>query len=581
MSLRGKIVLFYGLIVFIPTVLLAAGAGYYALSSVQDNYQVTINEAIKQVTENIQFRKQSYDLLAERTATDGELISRLSREHEKMTDQLDTVKYIDRSFQFMDKYLPGIKKFRIYHSNETLVQDGGLLWKPEERMLSGEIEKQWYKKQITSFKSLTWANVPNDTNSLVVSRKIVNDSEVAFGITYMLLDYQLVFGELFNQPFNGAGQLYLINENRQIIASSDSSQIGHQVENSDLQEYWAGDEVQDFTHVSSKGKQYLVRSLNNGWHVAAVIHMDQLEGKLNQILLLVIVGIVFFVVLSTFLILTVLKNIVWRIRKLGNRMDDIKQGEFDVMVINKNNDELGELEILFNSMSRHLLTLVQEITQAKLSEREQSFQALQAQINPHFIYNSLSLIRWRAMDLNDAIQLRTIDALITFYRLALDNKVNVTRIAGELEHVKAYIEIQQLRYPDRVSIEWDVDETLMELYTIKLLLQPIVENIYLHGNITGTKGAAIRISVTQIDDRIQFEIFDNGRGITENQLQRIREGERIGSGNGYGMSNIRERLSLYFGQQGQLEIDSVENEWTIVTITIPLCSTAPTIGGDK
>ena len=132
MSLRGKLVLLYGLIVFLPTVCLGGSAGYLALQSARANYLIPLKEAVRQTAQSIEFRKQSYDLLAIRTATDGELISRLSQSYDNMLDQEASVSYVDRSFLFTSQYLPGITDFRIYHSNPTLVQDGGLLWKPGE-----------------------------------------------------------------------------------------------------------------------------------------------------------------------------------------------------------------------------------------------------------------------------------------------------------------------------------------------------------------------------------------------------------------------------------------------------------------
>lgn len=273
----------------------------------------------------------------------------------------------------------------------------------------------------------------------------------------------------------------------------------------------------------------------------------------------------------------VLKNVIWRIRKLGTRMTDISQGYFEVTVRNRDNDELGELEILFNSMSGRLRKLVEEHTEAMLKEREQSFRALQAQINPHFIYNSLSLIRWRALDQQDELQIRTIDALTTFYRLALNNRVNVTLIRDEIEHLKAYIEIQQLRYPGQVSVDWLVEPDVLDLYSIKLILQPTVENCYLHGGITTRTHAFIQITIKRVENTVQFQIFDNGKGIGSEKLEQIRAGSYTGTQNGFGMNNIRERLALYFGTEGRFEIESVEDEWTCVTIDIPVCKESPEI----
>ncbi|WP_139993513.1 cache domain-containing sensor histidine kinase [Paenibacillus paridis] len=574
MNLRTKILILYGAIIFIPTIFLGIGAGYLALESFRANYLVTINEAMRQTVQNIDFRKQSYDVLATRTATDGELISRLSRDYSDMFEQLNTVEYVDRSFVFTSKYLPGIDDFRIYHTNPTLVQDGRLLWKPEGRMLQpGLNETDWFTQTAEASSSLIWSNVNKD--KLVISHKVMSPAGNMQGIIYMLLDYKSVFGNLFNQPFSGSGELSIIDNYGTIIVSSDPEKIGLKIQSTTLNNHWNEASLSDGVMVG--GNLLMVRPIDSNWHVAALIQMDQLERQSKTILYGIIAVIFLFLLCSTFLIMTVLKNVVWRIRKLGTRMYDVSQGQFDVSIRNTAKDELGDLEILFNSMSGRLGMLVEDITQAKLKEREQSFKALQAQINPHFIYNSLSLLRWRALDLQDENQLRTIDALTAFYRLALDNKINVIQIKGELDHVKAYLDIQEMRYPGRVTIEWHIEQELLELYTIKLLLQPIVENCYLHGNITGKKGGVIRISAQLEQDNIRFEVFDNGIGISREMLEQIQLGKQAGNGNGYGTANIRERLQLYFENKHEFSIDSKENEWTAATIIIPASVHKPQI----
>ncbi|MGO4546745.1 sensor histidine kinase [Paenibacillus sp. 2TAB23] len=574
MNLRRKILILYGAIIFVPTIFLGIVAGYLALESFRDNYLVTINEAMRQTVQNIEFRKQSYDVLATRTATDGELISRLSRNYTDMFEQLNTVEYVDRSFVYTSKYLPGIDDFRIYHTNPMLVQDGRLLWKPEGRILQpGLNETDWFTQTSEATSALIWSNVNKD--KLVISHKVMSPAGNLQGIIYMLLDYRSVFGNLFNQPFSGSGELMIIDDYGTIIVSSNPEKIGLKLQSTTLNHHWEEASLSDGVMVD--GNLLMVRPIDSNWHVAAFIQMDQLERQSKTILYGIIAVIFLFLLCSIFLIMTVLKNVVWRIHKLGTRMYDVSQGQFDVSIRNTAKDELGDLEILFNSMSGRLGMLVEDITQAKLKEREQSFKALQAQIHPHFIYNSLSLLRWRALDLQDDTQLRTIDALTAFYRLALDNKINVIQIKGELEHVKAYLDIQEMRYPGRVTIEWHIDPELLKLYTIKLLLQPIVENCYLHGNITGRKDGVIRISAQLEQDHIRFEVFDNGIGISGEMLEQIRLGKQVGSGNGYGTANIRERLQLYFENKHEFTIDSKENEWTAVTIRIPASDHRPQI----
>ncbi|SET08713.1 sensor histidine kinase [Paenibacillus sp. NFR01] len=573
MNLRRKIVAFYGLVVFIPTVILGIGAGYLALQNVRSNYMLTINEAVRQTAQSVDFRKQSYDLLVNRTGTDGELISRLSRTYENWEDQLASVNYVDRSFQVMSRYLTGIENFRIYHSNATLLEDGGLLWKPGDRPLPGGDEETWYDNVMASPFALQWSDVTGEHAKLIVSRKIMNTGGYVFGAIYMLLDYDSVFGELMDHPFSGEGSLFLLDEHNRVVAASDRAMIGRPVAATVLAKLGIGNG--DTDTVTGDGEYFAVRQLNGAWKIAALVQMHKMEQQSATTVYSIVAITVFFLFMSMFLVMIVLKNVVLRIRKLGNRMSDIAEGDFNVLLQSRSRDEVGDLEVMFNQMAGRLGSLIELLSSAKLKEKESAFQALQAQINPHFIYNSLSLLQWRALDQGDRVQVEAIEALTTFYRLALDNTSNITLIRSEIEHVRAYLDIQQLRYPDRVRVAWDIDESVWELYSIKMILQPIVENAYIHGRIFTVAEACISISIRREGPVIRFVVEDNGTGIDPDTLVLIRRGEKAGKGNGFGLMNIKERLALYFGEAGKLWIDGGLEQGTVVVIELPACTEKP------
>jgi two-component system sensor histidine kinase YesM len=184
------------------------------------------------------------------------------------------------------------------------------------------------------------------------------------------------------------------------------------------------------------------------------------------------------------------------------------------------------------------------------------------------------------MDMQDDEQIRIIDALTVFYRLTLNNKISVVPIREELEHVKAYMEIQQLRYPERVNVQWEIDEEALNYYTIKTILQPIVENCYLHGAITRKKEALIVISVRYATGNIIISVYDNGKGIPLDIVREMKEASYMSKskGNGFGTANIKERLGLYFGEKAMFKVESEEGEWTLVTIEFPACSEPMSLG---
>lgn len=578
MNLRGKILVMYVLILLMPTLLLSIAAIFLVIQSYQNSYLITMDEAVRQTARNVDFGKQSYDLLAVRTATDIELVARLGRKYNDMPAIVDTVNYVDRTFLITSKYLPGITDFRIYHTNETLVQDGQLLWRPEERMLSGKNERIWYDEAVKSSSSLRWSNAPDNPNQIVITRKIIDDTGTPIGMVYILLNYDTVFSEMLSQPFKGRGSLYVIDREQQILAATDRSKIGGRLLTDASDKENMTDKDVNFV---ANNELQIMKPLSSEWQVVALVRKKYFDEQNGMVLLLISVITLFFLLLSTFLMMTIVRNTVSRIRKLGGRMNELSRGKFDVVVPNQHQDELGELEKMFNSMSRQIGKLVDDITQAGKLEKELAFKALQAQINPHFVYNSLSLLRWRALDAGDKEQISIIDALTTFYRLALNNRISFITIHDELKHVKAYLDIQQFRYLGRVRIEWDIEDGVGGLYTLKTLLQPIVENCYMHGAITKKKDGLIRISVTRLADQVLLNVYDNGQGISEQVLKAIKAGTYAGNISGFGTSNIKERLALYFGDQAHFMLESREGEWTRVSIVIPACPQQPSIRGDK
>ncbi|MFC4811634.1 cache domain-containing sensor histidine kinase [Paenibacillus sp. GCM10023250] len=626
LSLRGKIVVLYVLILLLPTLVLSSGAVYLVIRSFHHSYVNTAEEAVRQTAQIVDFSKKSYDLLAVRTATDGELIARLGREYADMSEKVDTVNYVDRTFLITSKYLPGIADFRIYHTNGTLVEDGQLLWRPEAgRQLAGMDELAWYERAQRSPNPLFWSSVPGKPSQSVLTRKIIDNSGELLGMVYILLNYDAVFGELLDHPFND-GSLYIVDDNRRILAATSRAEIGKRLQMSDWPEAGTSgaaagaDALEELgaaagpdsleapgaaeapkaaqgkgaqapaASAASKGAQdagtldltgtkdmLMTQPLSSHWTLVALMRTKHLDDQ-NRLILILIVGIItFFLLLSLSLMTTIVRNIVRRIRKLGTRMGDLSRGEFEAAVRYSENDELGELENRFNFMSERLGKLVEDITKSSLAEKEQAFKALQAQINPHFIYNSLGLLRWRAMDANDEEQIRIIDALTTFYRTTLNNRIGVIRIRDELEHVRAYLDICQFRYPDKVRVEWDIDDEALDCYTIKTVLQPIVENCYLHGAITRRPDAVIRIAVVRDGETVRMSVFDNGQGIPAAVLREIGRGTHAGKGGGFGTPNIKERLALYFGSGAAMTIESEAGAWTHVSVAFPASAEEPAI----
>lgn len=549
---------------------------------IRNDYSASIGEAVKQIAKNIEFRKSSYELLIRQIAMNGELSERIVAEYQDFYSQWVTESFIDRSFGMVAHYLPGIMDFRIYHNNETLLEDGGVLWKPSpKRSLSGMSEELWYRDMESSSEMMKWTYVGNkETNEydLVLTtsiNQIPNNNMV--GMTYMRIRGNRIFGDALDNALDDQGKIYMIMGETLLYSSNEQQFNGMSIHDTALRDVDISGANGQKIHVINHERQYVfTETILPDWHIVAVVPLTRLEQK-GKLISVWIIGITLgLVVFSTMLMSGVINNLVKRLRSLENKIGEVTNGKFDVTVQTMYSDELGDLENRFNSMAQRLGDLMDEIAYARIREREEALNALQAQINPHFLYNTLGIIRWRALDLEDKNLCKLVDSITTFYRLSLNKGNNTIQIKDEIEHLKAYLTIQQFRYNNSVDIIYKIDERVLHYYTIKLILQPIVENCYLHGMVAKNKCGKLEILAEEIENKVVFRISDNGVGMDDELIKNIYSKNRKEK-HGYGLVNIIERLKIYFGKQGNLSIESITGKGTTVTISIPVCNTPPEI----
>jgi len=211
-------------------------------------------------------------------------------------------------------------------------------------------------------------------------------------------------------------------------------------------------------------------------------------------------------------------------------------------------------------------TLIKEVYDSKLKQKEAEMMALQAQINPHFLYNVLSSINWRAIMIQADDISKTTQLLATFYRTALNKGRNIISVKEELENTISYIKIQSILHNESFEVHYDIEEEIYNYETIKLILQPIAENGIEHGLDVSQKDKKIlKMTAKLQDSNICFQIEDNGIGISKDKSIEILQN----LSKGYGMKNVNERIKMYYGDEYGIEIESTLGEGTKVSILVP------------
>ncbi|WP_246608436.1 cache domain-containing sensor histidine kinase [Paenibacillus agaridevorans] len=331
--------------------------------------------------------------------------------------------------------------------------------------------------------------------------------------------------------------------------------------------------------VESGGVNYIsVRApfeLHN-WSSYLYIPVDELavEGDiLKRNLITIVVVLVIFALISSYY----LSNVIMRpIKTLMRNMALVEQGKFDNLPSVRSNDEIGLLAARFEQMSKELKLLVDRIYEEQEGKTEAEIRALQAQINPHFLYNTLNSVKWIAsMQRADKIVEMT-ESLIALLRYATRTEIRMVSIQEELEYIRNYITIQKVRYFNRIQVDYQLDESLLECHILKLTIQPLVENAIFHGIADQENGGRIEIALFAFEDGdIAISVSDNGRGMDEQTNAMIQEqldgmqtngAQTMG---GIGIRNVNSRLKRVFGAQYGITFSSSPGKGTTFTLKIP------------
>lgn len=266
------------------------------------------------------------------------------------------------------------------------------------------------------------------------------------------------------------------------------------------------------------------------------------------------------------------------IGQIREKIKEISEGEADLEkhLDIPSEDEVGELARYFNTFMQKLRNLSEvEHREVELQLRDAQMSALQAQINPHFLYNTLETIRFM-IAMKDRRSQEMVQYLADLLRISIGKGERYVRIRDELEHIKLYIAIQEMRYPERFVVRYTLDDELYDLYTIKFLLQPVVENAIHHGFESVERGGVIEISGRNEGERLVLEVKDNGCGMSRAQIERLRNQLHGKSEAGsVGLPNVCARIRLHFGEEFGLYIDSRPRRGTTVTFHLPLLSREP------
>jgi len=309
------------------------------------------------------------------------------------------------------------------------------------------------------------------------------------------------------------------------------------------------------------------------YYESAYLNSLQSDMITNMIVLMVIV--VFFSLVLLYVLLASSKKlsrkIVDPIDMICERLEAIGKGSLTVR--EPIQADIEEIQLLSNGIENMVERLIKQIeknTEQEKQRRRTEFALLQAQINPHFLYNTLDTIVWliESEEINEAVKM--VASLSNYFRFTLSRGKNVITIEEEEQHVRSYLEIQQMRYRDLMDYEIDIPDQLKKFILPKLTLQPLVENALYHGIKNRRRKGFIRLTGKAVNGRIILEVTDEGRGMTEERLAEVRASLTEGTNEGFGLRTVHQRIQILFGPEYGLSLESTLDVGTKVIVTIPM-----------
>lgn len=441
--------------------------------------------------------------------------------------------------------------------------------------------QEWYKNAVEDPESsaLTSSHVQHvikDERPWVITlSKCIEGNDGEKGVFFIDLNYSAI-SELCDQNTIGEkGYVFVLDQNGNIVYHPQQQQLYNELQTENIDLVMEADEDTVMTGSGKNGKLYVIAKSNRtGWRTVGCVNTKELLKRSSEAQSIYGITAALLMIVALLLSMVMAKNITFPIQRLRDTMRKVQEGDFsepDVVVFSSN--EIGSLTRSFNVMTHKIQELMEQNTKDQEEKRKSELKALQSQINPHFLYNTLDSIIWMAEGKKYEQVVLMTASLARLLRQSISNEAEQVSIRQEIEYVKSYLTIQNMRYKDKMEFLIEVDENIKEVPIIKLVLQPIIENAIYHGlKYKESKGILI-VKGYKENNQVILKIIDNGVGMDEETVAHIFEQHKVNyQSNGVGVYNVQKRLQLYYGSEYGITYESEKGKGTTVTIVIP-CET--------
>ncbi|RED84243.1 cache domain-containing sensor histidine kinase [Cohnella phaseoli] len=442
-----------------------------------------------------------------------------------------------------------------------------LEWAKLARMKDGE--PAWGKLAYDPYSGI------GDINDLVLPViRVIKDFESLADIGYLLvnLDGNKILDRIGQIRLGNSGGFFVVDESGTIVIDRRLDRLGQPLSDPELREWAATGSAAEFEHEEDGVRFYHIKQpLANGWSVVGSVPIHEITDQLTSMRRMIWTSALGFALLAVAIGLILARQVTKPIQQLTSQMKVAEGGDFTARTEVRTKDEIGLLSQQFNKMIRRINELVREVREVNESKRQAELKAVMHRINPHFLFNTLSTIKWLVRYNQSAKAYDALSSLVLLLEANMGKKGSFVTLAEELDIVAKYLSILQIRYDKEFRLHADIAQEAETFPVPRMLVQPIVENAVFHGLVPLGGGGDIWIEARATEQAIAIVIRDNGRGISPDDLQKLddsRQDAEPSGMTGIGLTHVREWIRLYYPPGSEMRIGNDPEGGAIVRMKL-------------
>jgi len=587
LNIKQKLMLSYIIIIAIPMLILQFNSFNKVKLMTEKEYLGNITLEVSKLKSDIMKNIEQYIKASQFILNNQDFIDFVSTYQERSADDVFVFKInVLDQIEYLQYINFNINRVRFFTDNPYVPESWPILYQLKRISNQKNIAdflKNNRKYSLWEFNNTDFLGPPLNTDNKVVSyyTKVVDPLGNMIGI----IEVNMLTDEFFaNELLNGSKNSYFValTGDGQIIFSSDFSKFmkrfGYRVE--ELKKELRTKTTKDEGILNIKSNKNIATAVytyipNLDMTIYKILSFDNLNKEINNLTIRMFEQVFALIIISYIAIFIIINLIFKKLRKIIASMRKVEKGEFEVDFEVRGNDEIDELAYHFKRMVQRLRVLIADMVKKEIIQKDAQIKALQSQINAHFIYNVLENIKMLAECAEDYEVSNAVTKLGKMMRYNMSWKREKVTLKEELENIKNYISLMNLRFDNEIRLLINVDESILNFEIPKLILQPIVENAITYGIEPKGESGNIFIDVNPVGNFLIISVIDNGQGIEADKLEKIQKsierGEEVETyyGQGIALKNVNERIKLTYGKIYGLKIESKEGQFTKVTITLP------------